>query len=1588
VTTNAGPRAHGGFQAQVSSLLYYLLLRKLDFDEIALEPEYGEDAEVTLTSATGITVREWVQCKERSEGNAFTKGDLKEILERSHAGESTAKVMKRDPTVHLTILVIGSVKADVWQQFSPHQLRDVSPESWPPIFSDAFPPEYTHSGTRGPAADPILTRVRLLQLPPRRRLFSECEVVLRDWYSVSRGISAEVLDELWKLLSDRSTDSPLRRTILPQQLRRIIEAGIAGRGRWMTEWEFLDRDRDRPAEYLKGEGPGWYDFSAHRYERLPAWSEAEDAFVAGRSLAISGPAGIGKTTLCRYLAFRFLSTDPRRRVFYLRLTPGCKLDDERAFFTASLHEGVLFILDDHHLAPEQGDRVVERYLQAATMAGVAASLVVVTTRVVGAASSGSRSRTEEVDSKLSIRRIAEQEFRSFFLSLRYQGWLDTPLDEAALARLTGCNVGLAMILARCAADLRSHGSERVFSHETTYELIRSWLLELVAHADDKEYFEREILPIFILGAYDLPIPDDYTGAAPSLYETGFLQEHPEYEECYSTHSRLAYLVHNGADRLSRVRREPAPALPVILKYLDRYPEWLPAICSRLAHRREHHDLLRKLLQLREGFIVQILRGAAELDMYIPLSLDEITTVLRGVRWVDDAAAQRLLRTLVQARHTQGIPFLATLIDPSGGESSHERNRIGRADLAEVTTFIRLAWKIDDALVRSILEHELGEALERLLRSIVARTTTRLSEVGQLFFLLNRAGRCAWTFVDSLYEWWVESAPFQAHIRAGRNGWNVPDWVRYCRELHAIHRPSDASTYLGEVVTVDSVVNAIVVQRRFTNQISALLVALRQLVPRLANSIVNELVESYLQEFADAVLAGGGLLEVARALGVVVRIDRRRGIEIARFIERPLARRLAAETRHRILGSALHTIRHGVGVSYARRLSGALSAESLRIWLEEDDGLEQVGKTLSNVAEVSPELGAEIRANLDLSRILAHPHVSALRGYAFLLRGFITATLAEERARTRDLLLGNAELKEQCARCWKHVTASSEATLAIWFLREAGFTEADSYRLLDIEDSVRQFDEVLVRLVGKEPSLRGAATGLWTLANVRPDLASRALEEQITRKELPAEDAPLFVRRYGRSTPKLPPRADLVDLGRFLQTSAAIDADLASRAAALPESEEAARQAVRETNLGRLSDFIAGLHAASRKRALELLARLDSPQVWTEQLRANDDVKNVIRYAGTLTRVSVGVGERFILHAVQTQADAILDVLSREANLMLIADWLRLLKTSAPEVTRSFVYESTDLLFDTGAYDASLRHQLEVVNALLGVRRFDLAQKFAERALASRWQFAWMHRLPDWIWYMRKAAWIAKKLAYVDFTQELFSGVTASQFADLVMGESNPLMSALALRVTLSTRGRGLSRFAEVAHSQLQYVRGAVRTHQQYPVPRLIALSLLGGDTDLLISELKAFSSGFIENVLPWELGLLRIAAGLGSEAASAALVSPAAAALCSEWYERRAEEHAPNLFFALSAHASPAETLPRAVRERVKREARRRAGDERSDAVKFLLQSAAGEAELRFMPDYLFTFVRDTVLRAMYLPFTNDVVSADRSETYGRGLPS
>jgi hypothetical protein len=1532
-----GAQQRRGGQHQDYSLLYYLLFRLLDHPDLTFQPESNEDATIRYSAEDGKPdVVEYVQCKKKESGSDWTPGkfdldDLRQWVVEKRLGQSAVDLLQANDNAFFTALLFGELSPRRTGKFVPEQLTGTHLPYPTKALRTAFPVNYVHPGGRFarlsnlPMSDDVKARIRLMNTAAPQQLRTVCRITLFEQYQVAVTYLDSVLNRLLLLIQDESASQGI---IDGADILSLIAQSRAGSGRWKGHHDLLRLGSSSFADPNRGELLSGADFAAKRFADRPEFQTAWDAVTApGALVAVNGTVGTGKTTMCRYLMHRFVTSQPGRRAYYLLVDPGDDLLDEQTFFQHQLDTETLFVIDDEHLASGAVEQLIQTFADASMSMHVRARLVVSSRINVGRteALAGGRWAGELRRAvHIPLPNRSTDVIRRLMTEIKSRQGLRTTLSDETLAVVSEGVLGVALLLARAnPPETPLLTRDDMMTGDALRSLLAKWIIESIERWHVRVDFAEDVAPILVLASLRLPIPANYSNFVTSLFDAGFLiaRDDPANKIYAIADENLGVMLQ---------RQYKSRIGEWALNYVARYPRSITALVLCLEQVREL-SILETVVDKNFDEVLARLAGPSD-----PLPLNIAARVLHAIHRASRYLSARLYRLWALPANAMNPWFLRDLISRAAdaGELAAILHVINDAD-RHVGALLKLGTKLNDddaALIEAVFE----------------RNHSTLDSCGRLLYELKRISE---GFARHLYQRFKTSAKYEA-VAAGTNGDDdLPTVLKLCDQLRTVDR-AEAYRLLEHRFTPSVVVAKILATTDLTQTMSFLL-RLQRVHPRRSAEILNLLWSEHETDVTNLLSAQRDTDHLVQLLYAWSRTSRLVGAHAARGVAGRLKALVRDEKRYEAVAGTIYMVGKWVYRRLAAELCEAVDKPAVLTLLKQERRYaSRVGKFLTFIHQFCPATAAWFEELLDYNEILRLARAPKLLNVIELITGFIHAAGVERRPVLVRQMLDDQSLHTLCRGRYEDTQSISEMSSALVELIRCPLQYSEILRLLGVAN-IGELEQDVRKRITPETNILDVAHGLFGLARINIRTA-RAVLRHFTETTLSATYASLRVSQ------------NVVELGCCFQIAAAIDSAYALQLVTGRSIASLRAAAAAEPNFGRQAVLLIGTARASRRVSREVVAGIAESVVWRTQYDHNDNMDNMIHYSRALAAISRQKAVDFAHFAYEQVGQHIVERLRVETNGNMIGQWLRLLAVAGEDLVKTHAGAVVPLLAETREVDTEVWHLLECAEALLDVGHRDEARKFAMTAYDERRQLRNLRSLKDLIVLFNKAIHLAPEIGIPQLPNDLATALTDNDISLLASTERDLVLVAYFQHLALSV---DLGACSRVAHewARKRSAVDALLKDESRDVHKVAALILADATPDTVMEEMVAADW---RRMRAWEMGLLDYLFS-SVRGGSLGTVFDLAGLAHQDWLELiepDLAEHASNIHFGLALRVAARVAPSKAAfyeQDRIER-----LTDESNASRRWLLQgndSAAGK------PYYVWTYLTETILSSTYLPWEEDV---------------
>ncbi|HEY0020585.1 MAG TPA: hypothetical protein VGC13_30075 [Longimicrobium sp.] len=1536
------------------ALVFYLLerLRAAASTRLTLEPGPAVEwpiATLFFEPVEGAHVREIVYVS--PEPTKFDFEKLQRVLAAGIPGETLVDRLQFTPDAFATILTVGDLARGISDRLTPPSLRNIAPENWWAVdLARVFPHNLSSEGSfaeRWTQVAPVdvLQRVRVLSLPPDELMRLLVRETLKSYFKRPQIQKNDPLQDLLTLVQQHSGHGSLQyREVLLHPFDFIQGERLEHSGKWIRGDALLQQTGSGMGNLLVSKLIA-QDFSAADYLHRPEFDQAWELLRTRQRLVITGPLGTGKSSLCRWLAFQYLSHYPEQQIYSLSVDSIGDLVTEHDFVQGRLGMDGLFIIDDQQLAPDAVDRILQLFMgidRSRAWVVVSSSLSFTPTQAGSVRESGG-----VLDDYATVRLapLSEAEFGQFMNNYRFSPGreIDLQIGNETLYRLSNGIPGHALIIARTVASGKWTLNPNNILAVSTSELLIRWVLDALPAHITRAKFDNDFAPLFVLGATGLPVSHLWGESASLLLQAGVIE--PIDVESGSAPAS-GYYRPVSLELFMQIAQIYGKKTEDILDIAyRREPERFPDLIDRFSRTaRRGRGRKRSLQRFIEANLMDIADHLHSLKHAIPLR--GVVDVLVGIRRVSRKLARQLVSALMHKGNSPNEQFWKTFLVP---ERSSELQDVGRffTSLADIRPGLtrRIGRFLDD----DVTVHFLGDICR--LRS------PRLDTIGSYLQALTRVSpKVARELFDDFYEEGLLELK-------GRSLESYPQklllWLRFCDAIRYVDRGASRD-YLSREVPSEKMIAAVITARDF-GDLREMLLLYRKLAVREASGIILDLWTGHRGVLRRLLTQESQLDHLTNYLYALSRANRRIGVQIAYDVRPHIETLLGGVKRHRSLGSTLRSLSKAISPRFGRDIAGAINRTELVKSLQSElRDIDRVGVTLMNIHAVSPELSEWTVEHLAYSHYLILGATYDLRRLVQLIRGLLVTSSPEHRAHLVTRMLEDQLLITEFAEAWNDTSSLSTIAFATSAFLNIPISADSLARLMGRSSRESMESEILTR-VSSADSLVQLAHGLLATARLDPNLAETALSG-ISERIIPFDSGD--------------DQEDLVEVGQFLQVAAAVDPKPAMVIASRTVNRlSVLRRPREEANLGRIGHFLMGLYSVSRVKAVSIAGDLVNEEHLSDRLYYNDEPWNCLLFARVLAKIDVRASRSFASKLISVLGSEMETMIEVESNASLLAQWFWTVKQAGLDFPSA---RYIDLAREVAGFDSDLYHLVDLgTSMLIGEPTFSDSAEWLVRSIrASANQIRNANHLTSIVNLLHRVRRIQRAVGDTDLEYELVQRFDEEQIEKLLMHERSSLVMAHAYLLLSSIGGRKPAYLNGILHRlRPLIVRRAAESRS--PLDRILSLSMLGGESDLV--EGAAQSAIWRERISrsprrAWELGL---AAVISRAFERREEINPLASLVVNDtvWSAVLTDalgEEPTNLEFGLTRHWVALTAPPDFEQNQIKSSLRERIA-EAEGLPAWLLSQPAGYADVAGQLYPLWVMTRDSVLRSTYISWEDQI---------------
>lgn len=1547
---------HRGMEHERAAVIFHALIRFDQYPSARITIETDEDATVEWTDPERGTLFEDVQCKKIEAPRApasLGMGDWRPgKLSRNLFGDYLAKVRRGDSALgrlaensnrFFTLIAYAEPSRSVERYVPPGVLAGGFTRS--PATEEYFPLDYAFDDDPYENSDlgtpSQRQRIRAIFLG-RPQLHGFAEILLHKLFGVRTSKTPDAFRAVSALFYEGIKRSPDERIYGLRDLQRVLRPYVAGAGKWTDVAELIDAEA---ALALPEDSPlvRWSDFADGRFIETELIRDGAKALREDGFLVVSGYHGCGKTVLCKYLAHRFLCDNPGAKCFYLQAEPGDRLADELDVFQSSLFEPGLFIIDDEHFAEEQVATIARAYCDARPTTSPVAKLVIATTETPRSSARIDRGSTPLNDARsIKVDLLQADELHRYLARYRdYRGLVGG--DDSNLVALAGgdkdrANMGVALVLAHAAdADLLRAARGLALESPGVRDAIGEWLASLL-HLP-KDDFEAIVGPVLTACSFGLPVRPAFNAGVERLASAGFLaavldEPGPLYR-IRPEYSSLAWIVsrqHLGAHKR------------IFVGYLYAHNARAPHLAQALASDQVGRGTLLFLLQNHlDGFVPADRSGGPDFNA--------LASTLNAAR---------------RAGASTGSAFLRRCFDEARGGYAPGSLRLAvldalRKDVRPATAFLDAAYRADRVFGRRLGAMLIADGGDLYELNLAVRACPNNLE--DLFRFLRAAKNCDIRFGTSVCEQFARDPAFEAKWQELLAADNPALIARALSALSFVNRcifAQSRAAYLTETMVAQWAIRVADIAA-----FVEFLPAVRRLSPRLSSRALRLLLDRHRSHITSLVRNAPGIIDASAVITSIARVDRRVGIDLARECFRDLSKHVARETSHIRLGEGLGQLQRNTTRAISRDLAGDIDVARIVDDIDrEKRRFELVGRFLAQLADVRPDVAEDLAGRVDYMGIYSRISGRALLDVAQLTRGLLLSLAPDESTSLLVNVRGSPALFRLFHDSLFNEPALHQIAGALSALASAGLSAPEIWKLFGTDrDGFRTLIDR--RIQGTHSDLE-IANLMFALAQLDPDYAAETVQgiaSELAAEGSPGADQKGPARAVGGARRFRGPRGgrpflDLAGTGALLHVASVIDDR--SAALLLEARADALDGVASDSNLGRQTVLLMGMHSASRTESLRLLDTAYTESHLERLVDITQNPRELIQFLYGVQTVSLAACRKIAASMIDSDGGGLRDYLEAEVDLTELSRWV----LSLSAIGRSSLLDAGAIAAECAEYDTRLSASLDAAQAMIAAGSAGSAAFFGSKILEQIDQARGVRKLSHCIQLWLKADYVARELRRPRIMSELAAALLPHAL-QLVAAEDDHVSSAFAVRLWLDCEHSSPAQRAQLLDYKNFLTRWATLANPATVKHALAAALLQPPRSDLD----RVFARTRVANWAPWVFGLLRIVADSCGDDAS----PPIGDAVPIDPDQN-------NLKFGLACYArARAEgALPADTRSQL---AARRA-DESSSAIRALLAVEVDGKALRGRPYYLWSYLRRTVLALSYLDWEAEVHRASIAEHF------
>jgi hypothetical protein len=1036
-----------GIHFERRALLYYFLLRWAHCPDAAVTLATNEDATISYpTGPTGPMIED-IQCKKMEEPRPGSNDwwarelpvtKLVEWLSQARGGSSSIDRLAAEPRLFFTLLVFAEPSKPVRKFLAPSASAPALTRR--PVANELFPIDYRHHDDPDPknrlGRTEATRRVRVVPLCPEvLQMFSE--ELLHTRFGVAASKTCDAYYALDRLIG-------LRKEGLETSGRRLqlndIENELAkyriGQAGWRTFNQIIAEEESNRSSTSRLDLPvvTWNDFKRSHYIPTDNFQSAAQRLRSHELLVISGYTGAGKTTLCRYLAYKALEAAFVAQCFYLQVKPGDDLLSEFDFFSANLKRPFLFIIDDEHFSRDAVKAFAGAFLNSQLQSAISAKLIVATTRTYSDASQQGRSEPLDSGHHIKFEFLPPQILRDYLGTFQRYRQLDPRISHSGIAELCNGKMGMALLLAHSLKPSEFFTAQPI-AIKRTYGALTAWLasgLQL-----DRADIVKYIVPVLSTCSWGLPVRADFCPNLDRLRAVGLFDEvfidGVRHYELRSENSIIAWMAWQSEE--SKVQ--------VLKSYAEQHPAQIGRMSHVLAQDEAGRGILRSLLLQH----IELFAPKPPNDFLIDLRM--LTLLVAAARRVGRAVGSRVVNYLFGSGTLHSLALRLTI------------DSLELSNVQSLTIFLDALYNADREFARRFWR-TLPANGHRHFRFLALLRLQSLSLEEAVRFLKAIKQYDA-TFSLALAREFTKTSEYEGkwqQVEADGPG-RIVSALRELAELSRRLFVAARDKYLAD----DAVLSWHQKAQDLAYFVSSLS-QLRRVAPKEASKALFALQSRRPDALISRVGATANITESTSIVSNVSLVDRRIAIDLAKATFSVLAEQIRLEPRFNNMASALVNIQHRTTQFFARRLAEKIDQqECAQKMQQERKRLGLVGESLAQMASIAPAIASSVASRLTYQELYAKRTDRPLWDYVNLTAGLARTLSAEDKLKLLSYMQTTPALARALHDAIRHASNLNGIAHAVSALVAAGLTREEIFGIFSFSEEPDEFGMFINQLVG-------------------------------------------------------------------------------------------------------------------------------------------------------------------------------------------------------------------------------------------------------------------------------------------------------------------------------------------------------------------------------------------------------------------------------------------------------------------------------------------------------------------------------------------